>query len=246
MQENSKAYIILGAGGGLGSALSSELASRGHKLFLTGRNEERIASLAEEYRASYGILDASDFEATAAVFERASEELGGLDGAVNCAGSLLLKPAHRTSAEEWSEVLASNLTTAFSVVRAAGTSMRDASVVLISTAATRYGLANHDAIAAAKGGIESLVRSSAASYAAKGLRINCVAPGLVDTPLSERITSNEQSLKASVAMHALGRIGHTSDIVSAVVWFLDSQQSWVTGQTLGVDGGLGSVKSRGV
>ena len=75
--------------------------------------------------------------------------------------------------------------------------------------------------------------------------MNCVAPGLVRTPLTERITSNEASLKASVAMHSLGRIGEPEEVASAIAWLLDPEQSWVTGQVLGVDGGLGSVRARG-
>jgi NAD(P)-dependent dehydrogenase (short-subunit alcohol dehydrogenase family) len=71
-----------------------------------------------------------------------------------------------------------------------------------------------------------------------------VAPGLVDTPLAARITSSETALKASAAMHALGRIGRPDDVASAIVWFLDPENAWVTGQVLGIDGGLGSLRSR--
>ena len=119
------------------------------------------------------------------------------------------------------------------------------SVVLLSTAAARHGLANHEAIAAAKAGLVGLALSAAATYGPRGLRVNCVAPGLVRTPLTERITSNEASLKASVAMHSLGRIGEPEEVASAIAWLLDPEQSWVTGQVLGVDGGLGSVRARG-
>jgi NAD(P)-dependent dehydrogenase (short-subunit alcohol dehydrogenase family) len=74
--------------------------------------------------------------------------------------------------------------------------------------------------------------------------VNCVAPGLVDTPLSARITSNEVALKASAALHALGRIGRAEDVASGIAWLLDPENNWVTGQILGIDGGLGTVRSR--
>jgi short-subunit dehydrogenase len=118
------------------------------------------------------------------------------------------------------------------------------SIVLVSSAAARIGLANHEAIAAAKAGVIGLTLSAAASYASKGIRINCVAPGLVRTPMTERLTSNEATLKASTAMHALGRIGEASDVAAAIEWFIRPEQNWVTGQVLGIDGGLGSLRSR--
>jgi 3-oxoacyl-[acyl-carrier protein] reductase len=118
------------------------------------------------------------------------------------------------------------------------------SIVLVSSAAARIGIANHEAIAAAKAGVAGLTLSAAATYAPRGIRVNCVSPGLVVSGLTQRITSNEASLKASVAMHALGRAGSPEDVASAIAWLLDPEQSWVTGQVLGVDGGLGSLRSR--
>jgi NAD(P)-dependent dehydrogenase (short-subunit alcohol dehydrogenase family) len=115
-------------------------------------------------------------------------------------------------------------------------------VCLCSTAAAHLGLPNHEAIAAAKAGVEGLVRSAAASYAASRIRVNAVAPGLVATPLTARITGNEGNLRASLAMHPLGRIGAPADIASAIAWLIDPANSWVTAQILAVDGGLGSLK----
>ena len=122
--------------------------------------------------------------------------------------------------------------------------MKSGSILLFSTAAVRIGLPNHEAIAAAKGGVEGLVRSAASSYASKGIRVNAVAPGLTRTPMTERNTSNEQALKKSEGMHALGRIGEPEEIVSAACWMLDPAQSWVTGQILAVDGGLSTIVSK--
>ncbi|MCK7510110.1 MAG: SDR family oxidoreductase [Desulfobacterales bacterium] len=111
--------------------------------------------------------------------------------------------------QEWHALLAANLGSAFAVVRAAGLVMAEqgGSVVLVSSAAARIGLANHEAIAAAKAGIEGLALAAAATYAPKGLRVNCVAPGLTRTPLTARLWQNDAVARASAGMHALGRIG---------------------------------------
>jgi NAD(P)-dependent dehydrogenase (short-subunit alcohol dehydrogenase family) len=120
------------------------------------------------------------------------------------------------------------------------------SVVFVSSAAARLGLVNHEAIAAAKAGVQGLVLSAAASYARRGLRFNCVAPGLTATPLTARITGSEMAAKASLSMHALGRFGQPEEVAAAIEFLLDPANSWITGQVLGVDGGLGSVWSKGV
>lgn len=116
--------------------------------------------------------------------------------------------------------------------------------MLCATAAARTGFANHEAIAAAKGGVIGLTLTAAATYAPRNIRVNCVAPGLVDTSLAARITSNEAALKASTAMHALGRIGRPEDVASGITWLLEPENNWATGQVLGIDGGLGAVRGR--
>jgi NAD(P)-dependent dehydrogenase (short-subunit alcohol dehydrogenase family) len=175
----------------------------------------------------------------------ASERFGPLSGVVNLCGSILLKPAHLTSDQEFADTLAINLLTAFHVLRAAVKNLpQGGSIVLASTVATKIGLANHEAIAAAKSGINGLVLSAAATYANRNIRVNAVAPGLVRTPLAERLTSNEATLKASTAMHPLGRIGEPVDVAAVIAWLLDPATTWVTGQVISVDGGLSSVKAR--
>jgi NAD(P)-dependent dehydrogenase (short-subunit alcohol dehydrogenase family) len=106
------------------------------------------------------------------------------------------------------------------------------------------GLANHEMIAAAKAGVVGLAKSAAATYAASNLRFNVVSPGLTDTPLTDRITSNPNALKYSLNMHPLGRIGGVDDIARAVGFLLDPANSWITGQVLSVDGGLSSLKTQ--
>ena len=235
-------YAIIGATGGIGSALARMLRQRGGEPILLGRSAERLAPLAEELGAASLVVDAGKIEE----LEQAVLSLGAIQGIVNCAGSILLKPAHLVSEAEWRQTLDTNLTTAFATVRAGARALtaQGGSIVLCATAAARTGMANHEAIAAAKGGVIGLTLSAAATYAPRNIRVNCVAPGLVDTPLAARIIANEAALKMSVGMHALGRIGKPEDVASGIAWLLDPDNSWVTGQILGIDGGLGTVRAR--
>ncbi len=98
-------------------------------------------------------------------------------------------------------------------------------------------------LALPQGGLAAMALSAAASYAPKHIRVNCVSPGLTDTPLASRITSSEAALKASTAMHALKRIGRPEEVAAALEFLLHPSNSFITGQNLGVDGGLGSVRA---
>ena len=120
----------------------------------------------------------------------------------------------------------------------------DGAIVRVSAAAARAGRANHEAVAAAKAGVIGLVLSVAATNASRNIRVNGLAPGLVHTPLTAALTSNEAALRASTALHALGRIGEPADVASALAWLLDPRQGWITGQILGVDGGLADFRSQ--
>lgn len=235
-------YVIIGAAGGIGSAVSRLLQQNNGQPILFGRSADRLAGLAAELNAPSIVVEASNIEE----LERAVLALGLIQGIVNCAGSILLKPAHLISEAEWRQTLDTNLTTAFATVRAGAKALtaQGGSIVLCATAAARTGMANHEAIAAAKGGVIGLTLSAAATYAPRNIRVNCVAPGLVDTPLASRITSNEAALKMSTSMHALGRIGKPEDVASGIAWLLDPANNWVTGQVLGIDGGLGTLRAR--
>ena len=240
--------VIFGASGGIGSALARTLTAAGAVVALASRKLEVIEPLAESLGGRAWRADGTQSADVNRVLAAAQGELGRVDGVANCIGSLLLKPAHLTTEEEWADVLRVNLTSAFLIVRAAAKSMMSTgggSIALVSSVAAQLGLANHEAIAAAKAGIIGLVRAAGASYAAKNIRINAVAPGLTRTPLTDRITSHEASLKATLAMHPLGRIGTPEDVATALAFLLAPSQGWITGQVLGVDGGLGCLRPRG-
>ncbi|MDX1675708.1 MAG: SDR family oxidoreductase [Longimicrobiales bacterium] len=244
MAVDGRRYVVLGATGGIGRAVAERLAAGGAKLVLGARSAEPLKELADELGAVGHPLDARDLGEVDGIVDRALEEHGGLDGVVNAVGSIVLKPAHITRGEELREILETNLVTAFAAVRSGARVLREGggSVVLFSTAAVRSGIPNHEAIAAAKGGVEGLTRAAAATYAGSGVRVNAVAPGLTRTAGADRIISSESARKASEAMHALGRLGEPEEVASAAVWLLDPDQSWVTGQVLGVDGGLGTLR----
>jgi NAD(P)-dependent dehydrogenase (short-subunit alcohol dehydrogenase family) len=226
-------FLVIAASSGIGQATARLLKESGHTVFTTARDTSKITPDA--------LLDASDFSAVEEVFKQA----GTIDGVVNCSGSLLLKSAHLTSKEQYLSVIDASLTTAFATVRAAGKHMTGGgSVVLISSAAAMEGLANHEAIAAAKAGVIGLALSAAATYAQVNLRFNVIAPGLVETPLTASLTSNATARAYSESMHALGRLGKPEDVARAIVFLLDPTNGWITGQVLAVDGGLSRVRPK--
>lgn len=253
---HSAVFVILGGAGGIGSDVVRRLRARGHAVIAAGRSAEPLTLLREQAIVATApgtpvgplgtaLLDAADFDAVAACLTDAKARFGRLDGVANCVGSILLKPAHQTSAAELEQTIRTNLFSAFATVAGAAKTMdRGGSVVLCATAAALSGFANHEAIAAAKGAVIGLMQAAAATYAPRNIRINAVAPGLVRTPLSARITDNEAALRTSVAMHALGRIGEPSHVAAMIEWLLDPANDWTTGQVFTVDGGLSGIHAR--
>ncbi|MBX9950501.1 MAG: SDR family oxidoreductase [Candidatus Obscuribacterales bacterium] len=246
MEEAQKNILVLGANGGLGSSVCRLLQSRKYNLVLAGRNKSALESLSEELGSPFIICDATDFASLASCFEDALMDLGRLDGVVNAVGSLHLKPAHTTTEEDWMSVLQTNLTSSFGCVKYGAKCMmaKGGSIVLVSSAVATTGMPNHEAIAAAKGGVAALARSAAATYARHNLRVNCVSPGMMATQLTRSITANASQLEASTQMHPLGRIGVADDVAPVIEWLLSDSSSWVTGTNINVDGGLASLRGR--
>jgi NAD(P)-dependent dehydrogenase (short-subunit alcohol dehydrogenase family) len=240
-------YLLIGGAGGQGSAVARRLIDRGATVVIAERNEEKARTRAGELGAEPEHCDATDFKQVEDLVARVVEKHGSIDGIANLAGSIIIRPVTSVGQDEFLQTINQNLTTAFATVRAAARPMQKAgkgSIVLMSSCAARIGLMHHEAIAAAKGGVISLAQTAAASMASKGVRVNCVAPGLVDTPMAERLTSSDKAREASESMHALGRLGTPADTAPLIDWLLSDESSWVTGQCFGVDGGLAAVKGR--
>ena len=246
MINDKRNYVVFGATGTIASALSAKLRDQGHQLFLTGRNTDKLRTLSDSLKSPGAVCDATSNEEVAKVMEQALEKLGTVHGVVNCVGSLLIKPAHLTSEDEWQNTIDTNLKSAFLIIRNASKSMirTGGSIVLLSSAAGRYGMSNHEAIAASKAGVIGLTKSAASTYASRGIRVNCVAPGFVETQMTAEIAANETTMQAITYMHPLGKTGTPVNIASAIGWLLDEEQNWITGQVIGVDGGLSTVQPR--
>ena len=240
-------HVVIGAGGATGSALCKRLLAEGCDVIAAVRYPGRSKRLVELDGLEVRILDAEDWDAVEIFFLGLAREGLRVAGVAHCVGSILLKAAHLTRREEFQETLSKNLSSAFAVTRSAARQMMKSgggSIVLVSSAVARRGFPNHEAIAAAKAGVMGLALSAAATYAGHGIRVNCVAPGLVDADMSAGIMGNELALEASRAMHPLGREGKADEVASAIAWFLRPEQAWVTGNVLGVDGGLANVYSK--
>ncbi len=194
------------------------------------------------------VADATDAAATEAAVAALTERAGGkLDGYAHCVGSIMLKSAHLLSLEDWRRTLDLNLNSAFYGLKAAVSRMQAqgaGAIVMVSSVAADAGLPSHEAIGAAKAGVEGLVRSAAASYASRNVRVNAVAPGLVDTPLAAPLLASPAARAFSEKMHPLGRIGGADQIAAAMQYLLSADADWVTGQVWAVDGGMGRVRPR--
>ena len=243
MFEN-QVILILGATGGIGSAVAKKALELGAKIVLVARSNENLKKLESQLKNAISIqADVTKQENLKRVVEEVEEKVGTIDILIHAVGSILLKPIHILKLEEFEETIKLNLTSAFLAIKAVIRGMmrkKKGSIVIISSVAGSKGLRNHEAISAAKGGLESMIRSAAVTYASKGIRFNGVALGLVDTPLSARakLTTNEKVLKISNEMHPLGRIGKPEDIVDVILYLASDRSSWVTGAIIPIDGGL--------
>jgi len=186
----------------------------------------------------------SGSDSVESLFESIKNEHSQLDSVVNCLGSIFLKPAHLTSVQDFDEVLDINLKSSFLILKNSVPMMRKngGNLLFFSSAASSIGMANHEAISAAKGGIEAMVRSAAATYAKNNIKVNAIAPGLVDSNLSKNIVSNEAALNVSKRMHSVGRIGTPDDISKFAIPLIVDNSSWVTGSIINIDGGLSTTK----
>lgn len=239
-----KTCLITGASGGVAAALAENLRAEGWKLALATRSPDKLIA-----NADGKIIDADVSTETGAEFalQQAGDFFGAVpDAVVNCAGAILIAPIARTTEAQYRACLSANLDTAFFTSKAYATALQKnrqgGSLILFSSVAAALGVSNHAAIAIAKGGIEALVRSLAADFSGIGLRVNGIAPGLMQTPATERMVSNEAAAKQIAAQYPLGRYGQASDAANLAAFLVSDQATWISGQIISVDGGFSAVR----
>ena len=230
-----KNILVIGATSGVGKALTEKLTLAGANVFAMSRNETGTHPGVVDH-ASLDIVD-EEFPT-----EILPDDLHGL---VYCPGSIVLKPFRSLTEEQFRADYEINVLGAVKAIKAALRPLKKsegaASVVLFSSVAVQQGMPFHASIAAAKGALEGLTRSLAAELT-PSIRVNCIAPSLTNTPLAEKILSSPERIEASNQRHPMKRIGTASDIANAAYFLLGDESSWMTGQILGLDGGLSSLR----
>ena len=238
--------LITGASGGLATALAHLLHAQGATLVGVSRHPENV-TWAADMATDIVAADVSTTDGAQAAVSQATEILGAPPrGLAHCAGGVLITPAHRTREAQYRDCMSANIDTAFFTLSAFLQPLvkerLPGAAVFVSTVAARIGILNHEAVAAAKGAVEGLVRSAAATYAGKGIRINAVAPGLMRTQATERFFSSDAAAQQIAAQYPLGRYGQPEDVARAMAWLLSDAAEWITGQVLPVDGGFTAVR----
>lgn len=233
-------YLILGSTGVIGRVLSERLAKRGASLVLGGRDPEKLNELAAVTGGKACPGDARDAATVERAVAQAAERYGRLDGAVNLVGPILFEPAQSPQSVDGNERVAVNLRPTFHLVDCAAKALREegGSIVLVSPTTATTGTVNREAIAAGEAVVKWLTRSATANFAGQNVRVNCVAPGLVRTPLANRLTDLPTSLAAWKALRHLGCTSDPEDVAAAIAWLLDPANSRVSGQVVSVDGSL--------
>jgi NAD(P)-dependent dehydrogenase (short-subunit alcohol dehydrogenase family) len=239
----SKTVLITGASGGIGAALANELSAQGYRVAAVSRDKAKLQNIAAELKIEADCTTELGCQQTV---EICTQAIGSPESLAHCIGSTLIAPMHRTSIEQWHEVRRVNLDSAFYMLSAWIQSRRSptaaGSAVFASSVVSQIGVANHEAIAAAKGGIEALVRSAAATYAAQGVRINAVAPGMTDTPLTAALLKADAMREASGKQYPLGGVQTAQQVARVIAWLLSDQAERITGQIIPVDGGFTQIR----
>lgn len=228
-----KSILVIGASSGIGKQAAQQLINEGAKVISASRNKPELEG-----------IDHYSFDAT-----EENPDLSfipeKLDGLVYCPGTINLKPFNRFSLKDFQADLNVNLIGAIRILQAAFKSLKkseSASVVLFSTVAVKLGMNFHSSIATSKAALEGLGKSLAAEWSMHSIRVNMIAPSLTNTPLAENLLSTEDRKEASSKRHPIGRYGEAKDLSDMVVFLLSDKASWITGQTIGIDGGMGTLK----
>ena len=238
---SGKTALVTGATGGIGAAIARTLHAQGAAVALSGTRSEVLETLAAELgeRVAVTPCNLSDPEATAALPGQAEAALGGLDILVNNAGLTRDNLALRMKDEDWQTVLDVNLTAAFRLSRAALRGMmkrRWGRIVSITSVVGVTGNPGQTNYAASKAGLIGMSKSLAAEVASRGVTVNCVAPGFIETPMTDAL-NDEQKQRILTAVPA-GELGRPEDVAAAVAYLASGEGGYVTGQTLHVNGGM--------
>jgi NAD(P)-dependent dehydrogenase (short-subunit alcohol dehydrogenase family) len=244
-----KVAFVTGGGTGIGRACALAFAAEGAQVAVAGRRKEPLAAVVREIQSSGGkalavTCDIIDRGAVEAAISSVALYFGRLDAIVNNAGTVVVATAEETSDEDWSRVLATNLTGTFNVSRAAIPVLRKSgggSIVNIGSYLGIVGRRSRAAYCAAKAGVAGLTRAMALDHAQDNIRVNCVCPAIVETELSllflSRAADPEAARRQRLAELPLGRFGKPEDVALMALYLASDESSWVTGTVFPIDGG---------
>jgi NAD(P)-dependent dehydrogenase (short-subunit alcohol dehydrogenase family) len=233
--------LVTGATGGLGRAVALAFSREGARLALLARDPNRLDALRAELdgEASTVAADVGSWAEAERGVAQAAGALGGFDAVVNAAAiDTSWRPVGELPVEEWDRAIAVNLSGTFYVCRAALPYLDDGgSIVNFTSVAGLRAWAEDAAYNASKAGVELLTRTIAVEYGPRGVRANCIAPGVIDAGMTDLVVDPDER-RALVAKHPLGRLGLAEEVAEAVVWLASAESSFTTGTTLTVDGGF--------
>ena len=234
----SEKYLIFGATGSIGSSLAEQLKNSGKSIHLVARNESEVKSIAEKLGCSFTVADVLEDN----FIEKVKSDIDDIKGIAYCVGSIDLKPLRMVSEQDFNKCMKLNLYSAVETIKGYQETLKKnkGSIVLFSTVAAQRGFTNHAIIASAKAAVEGLTVSLAAEFA-PNIRVNCIAPSLTNSKISNFLLKNEKMAESIAKMHPLKRIGEGGDSASVAKFLLTDESSWITGQIFGVDGGRSSV-----
>ena len=234
----SDKYLVVGATGSIGSNLAEQLTASGKEVHLVGRNENQTQLLAEKLSCKFTIADVLEDN----FIDKIKSDIQDIKGVAYCVGSIDLKPLRMVNENDFNKCMKLNLYSAVNLIKGFQESLKKnkGSIVLFSTVAAQRGFTNHSIIASTKAAVEGLTVSLAAEFA-PNIRVNCIAPSLTNSKISNFLLKNEKVAEGIAKMHPMKRIGEGGDSASVAKFLLTDESSWITGQILGVDGGRSSV-----